>query len=215
MTDSSPDIRSGHSQSDDERRNRARRHILRTLVVGGGAMTAARATPETWVKPVVESIILPGHAATSAPVAPGNPSGTFSSGTVSLTEASPPADTLLADAAPESKAISDELLEFFMPSANAANELPCNASCDVEFNAEVQNYASYICVSGDVKDVIRATVLPGSPPRMTKAESSFFYLNSGEFRNGKWHLSLQYRNSMGNVVTDVRMSPGGVGCGIR
>lgn len=214
MSESSHENDAGFRVSGRERRNRARRSILRTLVVGGGAMTAARAIPEQWVRPVVEVVVLPGHAATSASQAalPVDPVGTFSSGTVSLTAVNQPAATRIADAAAEREVISDELLEFFMPSASAQAQV-CNGACEVQFNAEVQNITSYICVDGDLTDYITAAVVPGSPPTMSPSESNHFFLNSGEFQGGNWRLNLRYKGTMTNAVTDVRLSPGGTGCG--
>jgi len=37
------------------------------MVIGGGAIAAAKTMPEQWAKPVVDSLILPSHAQTSMP----------------------------------------------------------------------------------------------------------------------------------------------------
>ena len=43
----------------------SRRKMLKTLVAAGGAVGAASFLPEKWLKPVVQSGVLPAHAAAS------------------------------------------------------------------------------------------------------------------------------------------------------
>jgi hypothetical protein len=43
----------------------SRREMLKALLAAGGGLTAAAFLPARWIKPVVESGILPAHAATS------------------------------------------------------------------------------------------------------------------------------------------------------
>lgn len=40
----------------------SRRRLLKTIAAAGGAITAAKALPENWTKPVVDSVLLPVHA---------------------------------------------------------------------------------------------------------------------------------------------------------
>ena len=47
-------------------KQKQRRAALKKLATGTGALGAASALPKTWTKPVVDSIILPAHAATTA-----------------------------------------------------------------------------------------------------------------------------------------------------
>jgi hypothetical protein len=42
-----------------------RRKVLRVLLIGGVATTLA--LPSKWMKPIINSVIVPAHAATSAP----------------------------------------------------------------------------------------------------------------------------------------------------
>jgi len=42
-----------------------RRKILKSVAVGSGAVLAGKTLPESWLKPVVNSVFLPSHAATS------------------------------------------------------------------------------------------------------------------------------------------------------
>ena len=48
---------------------KARRKLLKTLIAGGGAATTVGATglviPKQWIKPVVDSVMLPAHAQTT------------------------------------------------------------------------------------------------------------------------------------------------------
>jgi hypothetical protein len=45
--------------------DQSRRKVLKSIARGGGAVAAAKALPERWLKPVVESVLLPAHAQTS------------------------------------------------------------------------------------------------------------------------------------------------------
>ena len=45
--------------------DKARRKLLKTIVSGGGAIVAGKSLPESWTKPVVDSVMLPAHAETS------------------------------------------------------------------------------------------------------------------------------------------------------
>ena len=48
----------------------SRRKLLRSIAAGGGAVVAGQTLPSRWTKPVVDSVLLPAHAQTSA-VPPG------------------------------------------------------------------------------------------------------------------------------------------------
>ncbi len=43
----------------------ARRLVLKTLAAGGGVVVAGKTLPQSWYKPVVETVVLPAHAQTS------------------------------------------------------------------------------------------------------------------------------------------------------
>lgn len=52
----------------------ARRRLLKSIAVGSGAVATTRTLPETWGRPVVESVLLPAHAQTTiVPGSPGSP----------------------------------------------------------------------------------------------------------------------------------------------
>ena len=40
----------------------ARRKLIMSLAAGGGVLTAGKMVPNTWVKPVVDSVVMPAHA---------------------------------------------------------------------------------------------------------------------------------------------------------
>ena len=42
-----------------------RRKLLKTIAAGSGAVVAGKAIPESWSRPVVDSVVLPAHAATT------------------------------------------------------------------------------------------------------------------------------------------------------
>lgn len=47
--------------------NGKRRKLLKTIAAGSGAIFAGGLLPESWTKPVVNSVVLPAHAQTSVP----------------------------------------------------------------------------------------------------------------------------------------------------
>jgi len=49
--------------------NESRRKLLKSIAVGTGAVVAGKSLPDMWSRPVVESVLLPAHAQTSAPAA--------------------------------------------------------------------------------------------------------------------------------------------------
>jgi hypothetical protein len=48
--------------------DKSRRKLLKSIAAGSGAIVAGKSLPESWTKPVVDSVILPVHAETSPPV---------------------------------------------------------------------------------------------------------------------------------------------------
>ena len=52
--------------------NESRRKLLKSIAAGSGAVVAGKSLPESWHRPIVESVVLPAHALTSgeAPVSP-------------------------------------------------------------------------------------------------------------------------------------------------
>ena len=51
----------------DIKSNESRRKLLKSIAAGSGAIVAGKSLPESWSKPVVDSVMLPAHAQTSDP----------------------------------------------------------------------------------------------------------------------------------------------------
>ena len=49
----------------DKKSIESRRKLLKSIAAGGGAIVAGKSLPETWTRPVVDSVMLPAHAQTS------------------------------------------------------------------------------------------------------------------------------------------------------
>ncbi len=47
----------------DKKSNDSRRKLLKSIAAGSGAVVAGKSLPESWSKPVINSIVLPSHAA--------------------------------------------------------------------------------------------------------------------------------------------------------
>ncbi len=69
------------------RNKKNRRALLKSLAVGGGAVAAVKEVPGDWIKPAINSTLLPAHAATTCAIssfsvnvdAGGDDQGTFNS----------------------------------------------------------------------------------------------------------------------------------------
>ena len=59
----------------DKKSSESRRKLLKSIAAGSGAIVAGKSLPESWKRPVVDSVMLPAHAQTSPP---SPPSPTFS-----------------------------------------------------------------------------------------------------------------------------------------
>jgi hypothetical protein len=49
----------------DKKSSDSRRKLLKSIAAGSGAIVAGKSLPESWSKPVVDSVMLPAHALTS------------------------------------------------------------------------------------------------------------------------------------------------------
>jgi hypothetical protein len=50
-----------------DKHSRARRRLLKALAAGGGAVAATQVVPARWVKPIVDTVVVPAHAQASGP----------------------------------------------------------------------------------------------------------------------------------------------------
>jgi hypothetical protein len=62
----------------DEKIGENRRKLLKSIAIGSGVIVAGRSLPESWSRPVVGSVMLPAHAATSPATCEGVYSGVAS-----------------------------------------------------------------------------------------------------------------------------------------
>jgi hypothetical protein len=53
-------------KKENNKHTKARRELLKATVIGSGAVIAGKSLPESWSRPVVDSVMLPAHAQTSA-----------------------------------------------------------------------------------------------------------------------------------------------------
>jgi hypothetical protein len=49
----------------DKKSSESRRKLLKSIAAGSGAIVAGKSLPESWSRPVVDSVLLPAHAQTS------------------------------------------------------------------------------------------------------------------------------------------------------
>ena len=48
----------------DKKSSESRRKLLKSIAAGGGAIVAGKSLPESWSRPVVDSVMLQAHAQT-------------------------------------------------------------------------------------------------------------------------------------------------------
>lgn len=46
----------------NEKTTSARRKLIMSLAAGGGVLTTGKLVPNSWVKPVVDAVVMPAHA---------------------------------------------------------------------------------------------------------------------------------------------------------
>lgn len=194
------------SNNDNKGQHDQRRKVLKSIVAGGGAITAA-STTDKWAKPAVEALILPAHAQTSPDPSPFDPFGNFTSGTIVVNNFVDSDTELLA----ADETISEELLEFFLPSANAQSV--CSGNCSVQIDATIDSSNADLCVSGDFFAFDQVGVKDSVDPPVFTETASLPPLSviSGEFDSstGDWNLTVL---DSFNLSSDVTLSPGGSGC---
>ncbi len=62
----------------------SRRKLLKSIAAGSGAVVAGKSLPESWSKPVIDSVMIPAHAATTDDNESGGPEATTTSATCIL-----------------------------------------------------------------------------------------------------------------------------------
>ena len=142
-----------------ERRNRARREIIKSLVAGG-ALVSGKMLPENWSSPVIEAVVLPAHAQTT--VEDGEPGPVYSpegiynnSGDSQLVRTDENAGSARfaqqgewADNSEWDELSDSELLDYFFEPAHAADKKdPLIMSLYFEGNVST----TVLCVQGLVE----------------------------------------------------------------
>ena len=49
----------------EKKSSESRRKLLKSIAAGSGAVVAGKSLPENWTAPIVDSVVLPAHAATT------------------------------------------------------------------------------------------------------------------------------------------------------
>ena len=110
----------------DKKSSVSRRKLLKSIAAGSGAIVTGKSLPESWSRPVVDSVMLPAHAQTSpaTPVIPGTPSLGYSTNQFTLVSLEP------------------GVQEFFITTAHAGFVLN-NGILVVVFQADLTSYDAW------------------------------------------------------------------------
>lgn len=104
----------------EQKKYASRRKLLKSVVAGGGVLATGKLLPESWMKPVVQAVVLPAHAQTS----PGSFDGLY------VFDAGSTGDAM--DSQPGS------ILDMFVSPAHATH-LTCNAVSQIQINVSGGN----------------------------------------------------------------------------
>ncbi len=199
----------------------SRRRTVRNILIGTGVITSA-ATIEKWTKPVINSLVLPAHAqtSTSMPSVPViNPVGNFTTDD-SLTLNATQKDN---EAIVNAPSVSDTILDFFVPNANAgiSEQSPSSVSCGSNCNIDV--HISYlaegaqgisICITGDIAvflttgvDTDALTLINGG---INLSSSPNLVFNGGRFNDTTGNWEINFQSDEIPVITAI-CAPGGPG----
>lgn len=95
----------------------SRRKLLKSIAAGSGAVVAGKSLPENWVRPVVDSVVLPAHAQATGGAPTSDGSTTLRRLTSSGVITNP---NVMAPATGSRVAEKPDILEILVPSAHAA-----------------------------------------------------------------------------------------------
>lgn len=193
----------------DKNNNTRRRAVVKSIATGAGVVAAAGNT-DKWSKPIVNSVMIPAHAQASNPTAP-LAVGTFSvtNASIATTTTNSMTSELIAD-----ESISEELLEFFLPSAHA-NKYHCNTSCIINMNASITDTQALFCIDGKTTGSHQASAsvdIKALPfPTCGGATLGPINVTGGAFDGTDWLLAVKTEN----VSTTITITPGGTACTIE
>ena len=190
--------------SNSDNNNQGRRKAVKSIAAGAGIVAAAGSI-DKWGKPIINSVMVPAHAQTSNVNM--NATGIFSVANSPVTSTiGAMSSELIAD-----ESISEELLEFFMPSANANGGGFCNVNCSIDVNATFTETIAYFCLDGATTGFHQnsATVDMNVMPATCGATSlGPVSVTGGTWNGTDWVLDI----TTANVSDTVTISPGGSGC---
>ena len=89
-----------------------RRKLLKSIATGSGAIVAGKSLPESWSRPVVDSVILPTHAQTSGGASSSSITLTSNGTITNVNTMAPVTDNMVAE--------KNSFLDSLVPSAHAA-----------------------------------------------------------------------------------------------
>jgi len=183
----------------NDTKTNSRRQVLKATLAGTGAVIAGKSLPEQWSRPVVDSIVLPGHAQTSL---------------VSIT-----GGALLSVSVAE---LDDSLLDGLLPRAHAqvssvSTAVLCfglngDGTVDVRILLEIHDDGCYQDVA-----YLTATVNQGEEASLALQNGPCFvpFSSAGivvTITDGVASGILEYRNN--DITASTRFSVSDPGCGI-
>lgn len=112
---------------EEEKTTNSRRRLLKTALVGSGAVIAGKSLPENWSRPVVDAISLPAHAQTS-------PTATFSVTQVAKLDNS---DSMFA-----------RLIDTLVPNAQANGTVVTVSYCVTPTGTDTANFTAFHSFDG-------------------------------------------------------------------
>lgn len=197
----------------------SRRTMLKTALAGSAALAATEGLPARWVRPVIDSVILPAHAQASIPPVAQAAIGPFSTAGFVLASVAEP--QRLAEHRNDTDSTSrHRWWEWLMPAVHAQS-VACFGDCAFDLEVSVNETSMTLCgvmsgaanAPGGVPVTVSETVpvdLQANPPTASgPILLTTVVFERAQFANGAW--TLEFRDQPGGI-SRVLLSPGGSGC---